>query len=650
MVIGSNDFVLPEGAHASFGGYFDPDLGLGLVGGNTIPVDESIDLANENLRKYGFEPIDTAENVVNSIASEVGDDEIEVSSSRASVSLNLVFSRLLGMRDSEKDTSINPRYGNFCEELIVLPDGYGQTYQNAKNTSSWKDMSFIDIPKLRLAINIRPMRMDHSSTNDGKAGMVGSRLSWLSNDNPMKILYEVFNLFQDVNLGLTSDKKFAYLPTELGGYGKQIPFSNASNLESFISSYKYGAHAPVIRSIVRRSSRFMDSVSRGVRPKPDLLLNHVSRFSTSFHDWVKGHSIYAPTAWIDIPPEVEQYRVGELGLSPVNDDAFSRLIAEGHLVTENKIQVVVEHNLLCEALVKSTSIPEFKRIRDAARSEWRNLSVFGLETYGLIQEIKPDQSEFRLLKPHEVSYFSKQVGERKGLLRTLFRHESVYSREAIDSLYMKGPMFVRFQMTPKNKIGGMQFVNQTRFRDDTVDTEDRQGEDEILSWVKSKCTGPVPRRVINDDHAIIQFVSEQTGGSVVVTDDIRLCKEANRKTGRPVFRVPCEWYYRALYFSEVPDPWMKFLRNRTGIDWFQIEDQGSLVSFEEGYFHNGVMLKEARRTPFRMSKGLYDKDVDILKEDENFSDDPPGHPDNYLYDNRAVVSRRRRRDYTSNSA
>jgi hypothetical protein len=638
-----NLFPLPVESHPSFNGWFDPDVGLGDVGGRPLKDDFIIEKANAELAIYGFAPIEREDlvNPTHSIASEVGDDEIEISSNKASVSMNSVFVELLGMKKSRKDTAINTRYGNFCEELIVLPDGYDQTYHFAKNTSSWKDMSFIDVPKLRLAINIRPMRMDHSSTHDGKVSMVASRLNWLSNDNPMKTIYELFSLFQDVLLGLRYDKKFAYLPTELGGYGKPIPFSNPRNFEAAISAFKHGAHSPVIRTVIRRANRYLEKVADGTRPSPDLLLSHVSRFSSSFHDWVKGHSIYAPTAWIDIPPGLEEFRVGELGLSAVKDDVLCRLIAEGHLVPESKLQVVVEHNHLCQALLGAQTIPEFRELRDQAVKAWRKSSVFGQETYGLIKEINVDQVDFRPLRDIEISYFLMQVKERKGLLKALFRHEPVYKRDAIDHVYRTGPMFVRFHMVPRNKIKGMQFVNQTRFREDFVASETRQGEEETVQWVSDGMVGDPPQLAVNDDHIIISKVGKTIGGSVIVTDDIALCKRANNKTGRPVFRVPTEWYYRAVYYNGTT-PWMDFLEKRTHIPWTQFEDSGSLESSEEYLFSDGVQLATRRRMAFSMTKAMNERDKSLIIPLEDFSDEAPGHPDNYLFDRRGIVSKRRK--------
>jgi len=637
----TNDFLLPQECGIS---HFDPDLGLDLPGFCARPMDDAqaLSLASEELAIYGYtiEPSDFKSDI-NVISSDVGDDEETVSDSKLFCALNSVFSREIGLKTSRSDTSINPRYGNFCEDLIVLPDGYDQTYHAAKKTSSFADMSFIDIPKLRLAIPIRPMRMDHSSTYDGKVGMVASRLKWLPNDNRMKVLYETFSLFQDVNLGLTSAKKFAYLPSDLGGFGKPPAFSNPLNIEKFSQSFKHGTHSPVVRLVIRRANRFMMSVAEGTRPPPDPLLSHVTRFSSSFHDWVKGHSVYASTAWIDIPEGLEQFQVGKLGENAVKDDVFCRLLAEGALVQESKLQVVVEHNHLCMALSGAISIPEFRETREAATKMWKKLSVFGQETYGLIKEIVVDQADYRPLQNIEVLMFFKQIEERRGLLKPLFRSEPVYLRDAIDHVYRKGPMYVPFSLTPRNKIGGFQFVEQKRFREDTdAPTEEREEEPMLLQWVKDGCVGVLPRRLINDDNPIIETAAN-CAGLIIVTDDIRLCKKANRVTKTPIFRVPCEWYYRCLYFNGT-EPWKDFLRKKTPIEWDQITDDGSLVSAEEKLFHDGQMLTSYRRMPFSMTKGLRTKDRSIIEFSDDYSDAPKEHPDALLYDKYGLLSKRHR--------
>jgi len=149
-----------------------------------------------------------------------------------------------------------------------------------------------------------------------------------------------------------------------------------------------------------------------------------------------------------------------------------------------------------------------------------------------------------------------------------------------------------------------------------------------------------PQLAVNDDHIIISKVGKTIGGSVIVTDDIALCKRANNKTGRPIFRVPTEWYYRAVYYNGT-EPWMDFLKGRTHIPWTQFEDSGSLESTEELLFDNGVQLKTRRRMPFNMKKDMSTKDRATIIPLEDFSDEAPGHPDNYLFDRRGIISKRR---------
>jgi len=233
-----DEFVLPDGS------IFDLNVGLGndLQTRRFQRYETFLEGTRKRLLKYGRRPKKVE--AFYHIGAEVGDDEIGVSSTPEYGAAELtVFSEFLGMKESGPDTSINPRFGNYAEDLVVVPDGYEQTYRYAQQTSDMRNMAFLDVPKLRLAIDIRPGRMDHSSTNDGKAGMLGSRLAWLPRSSPVRCIWEVFNLMQDINLGLMRDSKFPYLPTALGGYGKPLPFGKASNFEAIITRYKQGTHA-----------------------------------------------------------------------------------------------------------------------------------------------------------------------------------------------------------------------------------------------------------------------------------------------------------------------------------------------------------------------------------------------------------------------
>jgi hypothetical protein len=661
--IAQGDFVFPDEIAEEIGEW-DPNIGLGPIGFQKEPLANS-DVRRDvavMLQEFGCESEeDYWVKPVKYIASEVGDDEVVVSNNPVFVGLLPVVHKMLGMKTSREDTSISRRFGNFCEELLILPDQFQQTYHAVRNSGKNEELAFLDVPKLRLGINIHPMRMDHSSTNDGKYSMEASRLAWLNGTfSRSRIIHEIFSLFQDVSLGFVRDKKFAYLPTALGGYGKPPAFQNPLNLERAMCSWKQGTHAGLIRAIIRRTNVYIQkTLDDPLFATRDKLLNHVSRFQSSFHDWVKGRTIHAPTTWIDIPPELADYQVAKLGQSTVKDDVICRLMTERRLVTESHLQVVVEHNELCRALTGSANIREFQRIREEALRKWRGLSVFSRESYGMIEEITIDPSEMRPLKPHEVSSFMRTMRSRNNnLLKMVLRSEPVYDKAAIDAVYTIGPMLVPIDITPRNKIGGMQLAVQKPMLG--TSTDDNQSMEPLFEWLKSGGKGGPPSildtgggfklRYINDDEAIIVEMYD-CSQAVIVTDDKKLCRRANAITKRPVIRVPVEWWYRSTYFGEGDKPWLKILKEETSLSFTEFVDSGSVRSGEELLFFNGSMM-ESISCPFNWTKGLREKDQTQFEESMNFSDERPpgwGSKGEFLYDVAGAISKRHRINYARGS-
>jgi len=639
-------FTLPLGAKKGLT-LFNPDFGL--EDRPFVPIESSIieDEANDWLERYGYSQLEESDFNAdpNYISSEVGDDEQTASDSKAFIALQPVFHRLFGTKTSLEDTSISPRYGNFAEDLIILPDGYGQTYLNARNTSGPAvSMCYMDIPKLRLATDIRPMRMDHSGTNDGKASMIGSRMRWIPLNSPIRGTFEVFNLFQDVNLGLCRDKKFPYLPESLGGYGKETPFHNYTNFNRFVKSFHQGSHSELIRNIIYRTIDYFSAMENHEYPEKDPLLSHLVRFQSSFHDWIKGRTIYAPVTWYDIPQELAEFRIAKFGSSPVMDDVMGRLLAEGRIISEQKLQIAVEHNELCKALVESQSIPSFRKLRDEARTRFKNLSIFSQENYGMIRELTLTQSRRMLLplRPIDIGLFFSTVYSKRYNLRHLLGEEYAYWPEAMDAVYANGPMKVSFAMAPLNKVGGLSFAAQkSEMKSDYECTETIGALNHLEEWVRGGCDGPPPTNIINDDNVIIQECSKHPY-NVIITDDIKLCREAAAISRNVIFRVPVIWYYKSIYFGT--SSWTDYLSQiAPGKIFFEHEDSGSIQSFEESNFRDGVMLSKPVTQRFNIFKKQEDKDPCVIEEFEDFSDGPPvARPESLLFDNRNVLSLRRR--------
>jgi hypothetical protein len=638
-------FAVPDGT------FFDPNFGLDCARDfdheritEELPV--LVKEGNEILRKYGFGPITKADVCapVHEISSEVGDDEECYSNNKAFIALLPVMHQRAGMKVSWKDTSINPRYGNFAEDLVLIPDGYYQTYHNARKTSSEFEMAYLDVCKLRLAIDIRPMRMDHSGTNDGKAAMVGSRNSWIPFNSPIKGIYEIFSLYQDVNLGFIRDKKFAYLPQQLGGYGKPIPFMESSNFERFNKAFRQGTYASLHREIVRRTIVWLHNESLGFAQEKDPLLSHIVRFETSFHDWIKNKSIYAPVTWLEIPDYLNQYIAGRTSEDKRKNTAMQRLAADGDLVTEKQLEIAVEHNELCKSLLSEENIVSFKRRRDEKIAEWKKLSIYSLLQMGQIRELRLEGLGLRELRPVEILRFHSLVRDKGRALKNALRDEAYYWPEALRAVYERGPMKVNFTCAPLTKAG---FTIAERRVDMEDPEEGPQQHEELREFLRGGCVGKMPTKLVNDDIPLIEEAKE-TSLVVIVTDDKALCRDMNRIKGCPVFRVPVEWYYRSLYFGEADQPWLEYCRKNFPTFLTQsMEDTGSIKSFEETYFKDGVFASKKIRQPLNIFKDIHQRDGIIFEESERFDDGPPEcNPRTLLFDRKNILCSRPQRRKT----
>jgi len=596
----SNSFVLPDGS------CFDTDVGLG--GTQNLPRFQGygtlLEKTRERLSMYGLKA--RRVDALASIGAEAGDDEIGVDTNPVfAAAKTVVYSEFLGMKVSEEDTCINPRFGNFCEDLVIVPDGYAQTYRYAQQTSDFRNMAFLDVPKIRLAIDVRPGRMDHSATNDGKAGMLGSRLAWLPRNSPVRCTWEMFNLFQDINLGLCRDDKFAYLPTALGGYGKPIPFGHAPNFDAFCLRYKQGTHAGLARELIRRTNRRFREYTTEHGQNTDEVLSAVSRLQSSWHDWIKGKSLYAPTCWLDAPPEVAQYRVGTHGADVRVDSAMRRLQSSGYLVTESDLAVAYEHNQLCKYLLEANTHEQFMKTREEARSKWLNLSTFSLRLYGYIQPLRVDQTLQGPMTSSEYDEFWFNITKSRLNLRMFLRQENYYTREAKDLVYLNGPMKVRVPLVPKvTQQGRRYWFEQTK--DELDDVETTEEFDSLLEWIKHDPlhTQPPSRRMLADDPFILREIgdSNQEDAFCIVTDDIRLCREAFQTTRRWVIRVPVKWYYMDMYYGDMSSPWEAKAKGKFPFqNWKTILDTGSIESYEEIGFKDGVPILWPVEQPFRMT-------------------------------------------------
>jgi hypothetical protein len=200
-------------------------------------------------------------------------------------------------------------------------------------------------------------------------------------------------------------------------------------------------------------------------------------------------------------------------------------------------------------------------------------------------------------------------------------------------------MKVGFRMYPRY-LGHILHASQNLY-ENVVDTEEIGQAEAIYQWLQNGAVNAPPRQFINDDNAIIEEINNSPSQyHVVITDDKSLCRLANKKTGKPIFRVPVEWYVRFTYFGDPgKEPWMQYIESRTGVQWESHLDDGSFRSFEEQMFYNGIPLKKKARQRFSLLKPERHS-TRILVEEADFLDPespPDERPETFIYDKMNIL-------------
>lgn len=528
------------------------------------------------------------------IGAECGDDEIAISQNRRFLSMLLAWHPKLGMKLSREDTSINSRYGNYAEDLVTVPRTYENSYMTSSRNGHIEDMSFFDVPKTRLLIPVCPMRPDHSGTKEGKSSMMGARVLWTPSRGLCKPFMELASLYQDASLGLHKADKPAYLPQQLGGLGKHAPFNNSANARDYFQWWKGGTRYEFTMYTIEKLYNFITEYRNNGTAIADPLLTHLVRFSTQFHDWIKNRAVYAPQFWLERPDWATQYMVANSGESRVTDSVISRLLKTRDLISEETLQVHMEHLAQCEALISQTTWEDHMREKKLMLNEWRSLSIYGQTSLGQIVELKYKPT-FMNTRYHrsvweEVLDFIKL---RSRDLKGMMLKSPVYSKEILERIYSHSSMSASMELNPCAPFSGNRFL----VRNDYADAREVKFHKDLVEWIKDR-SNPVPSNFIDTDEVIIESaVSGPRTCHMIVTDDRALCARLNRRTRCPVIQVPVIWYHKDLYYGALESPWIDAFKERFP-DWDvnPIVDDGSTTAFEESHYVNGVGFVEKKRT------------------------------------------------------
>jgi len=179
----------------------------------------------------------------------------------------------------------------------------------------------------------------------------------------------------------------------------------------------------------------------------------------------------------------------------------------------------------------------------------------------------------------------------------------------------------------------------------------REDLDTLYDWIKDPKGEEIPpiRVHLEDDPIIIAIANGKSPdtGLAIVTDDVRLCRDVYNTTKLWVVRIPVKWYYLSVYYGDGDDPWLETCQSRFPmLKWETIQDTGSIESYEEIGFRDGLPIDRPVERKFRMlrpsHRGLRRSREPAEKAGEVLADwKPYGFPEDYLFSSHHFLLRRK---------
>jgi len=219
-------------------------------------------------KRYGVESVPRPK-IKRIDGEEVGDDRIDLTADPLVACTALVTQeQVTGMVTSEPDTNLSREIFNFCEVTSFLPRHPDQSFDRCRKVNDFRDLGFVDVPPLRILLDVAKGDRSHSSTAVGKASMLGARMR-----TPRAEFLSDFHLasfLQDGYLRTSRSDEPKYLPQVMGGSGCRSPFGEPINLLLSVYAYRNGRCQRIYGSATRELRQSLDSLERGKVTMPVL--------------------------------------------------------------------------------------------------------------------------------------------------------------------------------------------------------------------------------------------------------------------------------------------------------------------------------------------------------------------------------------------
>eukprot|EP00923_Selenidium_pygospionis_P057320 GHVN01100153.1.p1 GENE.GHVN01100153.1~~GHVN01100153.1.p1 ORF type:complete len:665 (+),score=2.57 GHVN01100153.1:132-2126(+) len=162
------------------------------------------------------------------------------------------------MKTSIPDTFISSRLWNFCEVTSLVPTEPEQSFNYCRKTNTFPNLGFVDVPPLRIIVDVSKSDKSHSSTVPGKVSMLANRMR-----TPREQFIKEFHLasyLQDGYLRSARSPEPKYLPSIMGGSACPPLFGAMRNLYLYVRAYKVGLCERIYGSCTRELRSCLDSL------------------------------------------------------------------------------------------------------------------------------------------------------------------------------------------------------------------------------------------------------------------------------------------------------------------------------------------------------------------------------------------------------
>nr|WNA22212.1 MAG: RdRp [Plasmopara viticola lesion associated narnavirus 4] len=268
---------------------------------------------------------------------EVGDDRVDFSNAPERLAAGLVCQEeVCRMVTSKKDTFLSQHLWNFCEVTGIVPVHPGQGFDHARKGNDFKNLGFVDVPPMRILLDVSKGDRSHSSTSVGKATMLGSRSRTTRPE--FSADWHLASYLQDGFLRTSRSSEPKYLPQIMGGSGVRAAFANAENLFLYTIAYRGGVCERIYGSATRELRQSLASLE-----EKEVIMPILCRRLRDRQEYL--HGTYAEKIFIPDKEYISSFRnelptplIKASGGNNLFSNFENRLLRTRHVVTQTSAE------------------------------------------------------------------------------------------------------------------------------------------------------------------------------------------------------------------------------------------------------------------------------------------------------------------------